>query len=287
MSYFLVPVDFSQEAENAMRYAAALAKHRNAKVKLIHVYPIPLTVPDMPSEIILTEQIMLDARERLDTLVDGLQGSDVAVETAAVAGTPGTEILYEAEQTHPALIAIGTHGGSPKKNRWVGSNALHVIDRAEVPVLAVPESATFKPWKRVCCATDFDYHEISAIKELSTWIQAFDADLILVHVNNGSTQENDNSTAPAYRESFIEKVREVTGIASIQYEYIATNLNLVDELREFAVFHNADVLVMLHRVQKGMSRFWHNSLTKEMSKDLPIALLSFPVAPLEMEEPKS
>lgn len=282
MSTFLVSVDFSPASYNAMRYAIELAKIRQANIELLHVYPIPISAPDAPAEMILGEQIMDDARQRLDALVNGSKDANIKIETKLVAGSAGSEIVYYAEQTHPDLIILGTHGASQKKNRWIGSNTLHVIDRATSPVLAVPENIVAKLWKRICCATDFDYHEIDAIKQLSGWVKLNDAELVLVHINNDNTNDNDRSSA-VYRESFIEKVRQLTGLAAINYEYIATHINLTDELREYAVFSNADVLVMLHHVQKGLSRLWHKSLTKEMAKELPMPLLSYPILDLEME----
>jgi nucleotide-binding universal stress UspA family protein len=282
MSTILVPVDFSPTSLNALRYAVELAKARSANVEVLHAYPIPMGTPDMPVEMILTEEIMADARGRMDALVDDLKSEKVAVNTRLVAGSAAAEIVYLVEQSKPDLVVMGTHGVSAKRNRWLGSNALHVIDRAVVPVLTVPDGATYKPWQRVCCATDFDYHEIDVIREMASWVQLYHAELLLVHINAGNGDHAERN-APAYRESFIEKVRECAGVESVRYEYIFSNIELISQLREFASFNGSDVLVMLHHVQKGLTRLWHRSLTEDMVQQLDVPLLSYPVVKLEME----
>ena len=42
----LVPTDFSEQAENALRVAADLAKKHNASINLLHMVDLPMTLVD-------------------------------------------------------------------------------------------------------------------------------------------------------------------------------------------------------------------------------------------------
>jgi nucleotide-binding universal stress UspA family protein len=48
--HFLVPIDFSQSADQALAYAITLAKRLNARLTLLHVmHIVPMGVTDMGS----------------------------------------------------------------------------------------------------------------------------------------------------------------------------------------------------------------------------------------------
>lgn len=281
MATILVPVDFSSDTDNLIRYAIELAKIRSASLLLLNVYPLPIATPEMPAEMILADEIRDDASQRLETLCESYRNIGITVESKLVAGSPGTETVYLAEHINPELIVMGTRSTAQHRN-WLGSNTLHVLDRARFPLLIVPSGVAFRPWKQVVCGTDFNFHEIDAITHAASWINAFHAELTLVHVDDGGSDEIKNTDA--YRASFVEKVRNLSGVQKIDYNFIAERKDVLDRLQDFSVQHNADVMLMLHKVRKGLARLFERSLTKAMAHDLPVPLLSYPVVEAAVSE---
>ena len=275
MPNILVPVDFSQAGDGIVRYAVDLARHVNGSLTLLNVYPLPIATPEMPAEMLLAEEIRTDADQRLRVLADKLTADGVRLETRLVAGSPGSEIVYLSEQLRPDLIVMGSRGAGGSRQTWLGSNTLHVLDRAQVPLLVLPDNPVFQPWQRVVCGTDFNYHELDAIANAAKWLQTPNAELVLLHVNDGGTDELKNTDV--YRASFVEKVRELSGVPNIDYTFIAERNDVLDRLHDYSLQHDANVLLMLHRVRKGLARMFEQSLTKAMAKRLSLPLFSYPV----------
>ena len=48
MKTIIVPTDFSPIATNAMNFAADMAVNINASLMLLHVYQVPVSMPDVP-----------------------------------------------------------------------------------------------------------------------------------------------------------------------------------------------------------------------------------------------
>ncbi len=46
----MIPTDFSEYSNHALKYAVTLAQNFQAKLHLVHVYELPLTYPMLPAE---------------------------------------------------------------------------------------------------------------------------------------------------------------------------------------------------------------------------------------------
>ena len=138
VQHFLVPIDFSLYAEQALDYAITLAQKLQAHVTLLHVIHPPLVAgADMgvwPSRAFLDE---LEAAIRRDmegylahVTAAGLEG-----EMAVVHGIPFHEILETAKKRQVDLIIMGTHGRTGLPHVLLGSVAEKVVRLASCPVL--------------------------------------------------------------------------------------------------------------------------------------------------------
>lgn len=136
--HFLVPIDFSEYANQALDYAITLAGKLGARLTLLHVIqPLPLggvdmgvTLPaayfqDLEAEI---RRDMEAALERVTTA--GLEG-DIAI----VHGVPFHEIIETAKTQQVDLIIMGTHGRTGLQHVFLGSVAEKVVRLAPCPVL--------------------------------------------------------------------------------------------------------------------------------------------------------
>jgi len=136
--HFLVPLDFSEHANQALDYAINLAGKLDARLTLLHVIQsVPLggadmgvTLPyaylqDLEAEIM---QSMESYLARVTTA--GLEGT-----TVVVRGVPFHEILETAKTQLVDLIIMGTHGRTGLQHVLLGSVAEKVVRLAPCPVL--------------------------------------------------------------------------------------------------------------------------------------------------------
>jgi nucleotide-binding universal stress UspA family protein len=136
----LVPTDFSECSDEAVRYGLELARRFDANVHLLHVVHDPATqawagdgfsVPLLE----VVEQWQRDSLERLQTAVPVTDEARVTVQ--AIVGSPALEILRYASAHAVDLIVMGTHGRGGVSHMLVGSIAEKMVRRAPCPVLTV------------------------------------------------------------------------------------------------------------------------------------------------------
>ena len=136
----LVPSDFSECSEAAVRYGLELARRFDAKLHLLHVVYDPALQPWATEGMTLP---LLDAvdqwqKESRQRLIDAVPPADAGrVTVSATIGSPYAEILRYADENDVDLIVMGTHGRSGMSHVLLGSIAEKVVRHAPCPVLTV------------------------------------------------------------------------------------------------------------------------------------------------------
>jgi nucleotide-binding universal stress UspA family protein len=159
--HILVPTDFSDPANHALRYAVEEARLHRATVTLLHVLSAhggtdvyyvtggpelsaqgydPIAggrlagpVPAQPT--VVRRDLNEDAITRLHDMVPDAYRDTWNVETAS--GQPADTIVRIAEERQIDLIVMGTHGRTGLQHVLLGSVAEKVVRLAPCPVLTV------------------------------------------------------------------------------------------------------------------------------------------------------
>ena len=136
----LVPSDFSECSDAALRYGLELARRFNADLHLLHVVQDPVTQPWAAEGFSVPVFEVVDewrarAVERLAAAVPEADRARVTI--VSVVATPYAEILDYAAGHGVDLIVMGTHGRSGVSHLLLGSIAERVVRRAPCPVLTV------------------------------------------------------------------------------------------------------------------------------------------------------
>jgi nucleotide-binding universal stress UspA family protein len=136
----LVPSDFSECSDAAVRYGLELARKFDATLHLLHVVQDPMTMPwaaegfGIPM-LEVVEQWQKEAEARLNAAIPPADRGRVRVSSAVA--SPYPEILRFAAQNGVDLIVMGTHGRGGVTHLLLGSIAEKVVRRAPCPVLTV------------------------------------------------------------------------------------------------------------------------------------------------------
>jgi nucleotide-binding universal stress UspA family protein len=133
----LVPTDFSETSEAALRYGAELARRFSARLFLLHVpeHPVGAAETEHPTDLLETMQNTAD--DRLPYLLSEAERHELRPECAMRLGTPWEEIVRHAEEHDIDLIVMGTHGRQGLARVLLGSVAETVLRKAPCPVLTV------------------------------------------------------------------------------------------------------------------------------------------------------
>jgi nucleotide-binding universal stress UspA family protein len=141
----LVPTDFSDASESALRYGKAMAEKFGATLHVVHVmedllahaWAAEVYVSSMPQ---LRDEIEKESRLRLGALLTDGERKAFRAETALLAGNPFLEIIRYAKTHGVDLIVMGTHGRGPIAHMLLGSVAEKVVRKSPCPVLTVRET---------------------------------------------------------------------------------------------------------------------------------------------------
>ena len=141
----LVPTDFSDASESALRYGKAMAEKFGASLHVVHVmedllahaWAAEVYVSSMPQ---LRDEIEKESRQRLGALLTDGERKAFRAETALLAGNPFLEIVRYAKAHDVDLIVMGTHGRGPIAHMLLGSVAEKVVRKSPCPVLTVRDS---------------------------------------------------------------------------------------------------------------------------------------------------
>lgn len=122
----LVPMDFSETAAHALRYASALGERFGAHLLVIHA----------------CEWLADEAREELQARAEQCIGANVAFDLRVITGEPLAVILVQVRESGANLVVMGTHGRTGLSRLMFGSVTESVVRFCTVPVIAVNSAAT-------------------------------------------------------------------------------------------------------------------------------------------------
>ena len=114
----LVPIDFTEISENALKYAIGAAKPLGTGICLLHIAD--------------SEEKKITSMEGLEALIYKYEGHGVSLKPITTMGSIFETIAETAEQEGVGIIFMGTHGMKGLQ-RLIGSNALRVITKSKVP----------------------------------------------------------------------------------------------------------------------------------------------------------
>ena len=136
----MIPTDFSEYANHALKYAVTMAQSFQAKLYLMHVYDLPLTSPMLPAEpypTVTRTQQQHEEEKNLNRLVEELRATGVDAEPVFELGRPYMEIVRSAKELDVDLVILATHGRKGLSHLIFGSTAEKVVRLSPCPVLTI------------------------------------------------------------------------------------------------------------------------------------------------------
>ena len=131
IQHLLVPLDFSGQSRQALRYAVPLAQKFIARIHLVHVLRPPGKVT--PGEL---SRLRHAAIKRLGEM-SALLPPRLRAGNAVLVGDPADQILQLTRRNDIDLIVLTTNGRTGLKRVLAGSTAERIIRRASCPVFSI------------------------------------------------------------------------------------------------------------------------------------------------------
>ena len=270
MERLLVATDFSLPADNAVSYAANLAKFFSAELVLVHAYTLPVGSYDTLYPLNLLAETRSYAEGHLNTMKEELIRDNYDFGITCFVG-PGTvhDIVKEALSLYPAdLIIMGMVGDAGKiKEHLIGSNTLHLSKKFDLPILVVPEGVTYQKIQRVGLAYDMDGGpDDQLLYSARDLAQIFNAELEVVTVKKSEEGLTWNSPE---NYTFIDQV-----LKNVKHK----NVHISDKRADLALeyyfkFHETDLILVKPRKLGIFQTLFSGSLTKHLAFHIQVPLL--------------
>ena len=136
----LCPVDFDDNAANAIKEAGALARLMKATVCLLHV----VWINPLATEGFVLGELQESQSKHARTKVAEMANRDLAgvdYEINVKIGDPGETVLATEKELNADLVVMATHGRHGLTRLVLGSVAEKIVRESTVPVLTIRSHA--------------------------------------------------------------------------------------------------------------------------------------------------
>lgn len=280
----LVPIDFSETADNALQVAAAMASRHEASIHLLHVvqphpYVDPIGVHGPISGI--EQMLMIDANKNLERYrIDIQKNNGIKVITHVELGTVAVCISNYVINNHKDLVVMGSHGVSGWNEFLLGSNAMATIKGCSCPVLTIPSS--FK--KRTFDSVLYPIRNVEGAVEKYQYIK----DIIQ---KNGSKIHllsllmSDEAYRPRIQAGMMNEVLSAIGNNSTHISSETQQCtDIAAKVLEVAHSRNDDMMIINATLDRHWFNFFIGSYTRKIVNHSKIPVLS--VKPSLIHDPE-
>ncbi|HEY9185308.1 MAG TPA: universal stress protein [Salegentibacter sp.] len=265
MKKILVPTDFSDQAENALKVAAQLARKFDSEIYLLHMLELPLQLIDpvqgsnahnLPESIFF----MKLAHQRFSKLMAKPYLKDLKVKETVLFHQAFDGIKEVSEERQCDLIVMGSHGASGFKEMFIGSNTEKVVRSSTIPVLVIKKDQPEFNIKDFVFATDANEANRHTLKHADEIAKKLSANLHLLFIN---TPNNFITSTEAYEmlERFITG-SQVDGDKIKLHVYSDTSVE--KGILNFARNLDAGLIGISTHGRKGIAHFFNGSISEDL-----------------------
>ena len=196
MKKIVIPTDFSENAFNALKYAAELFRHDQCEFFLLHAYADEVYANDITSEDILLknkEAVKKNSEKEIDKLIRKLEqqfsNPRHTFKASSAFGLLVDEVNDLVEKENADLIITSTRGKTNDRRLTFGSNTLQIIKYVQCPVLSIPEDFKYTDPKRILFPTNYMLpYQKRELKLVGDLARVFGIEVQMLHVSRFATE---------------------------------------------------------------------------------------------------
>jgi len=285
MKTFLIPVDFSESTLVTCKHAIYLTEKKNTRFFLFHIYPSQIIVPDSSfpvgidndaffnTEFIETlrkqaEENIVKLRTEILDLSKAEGYANIEVSYFVAGGDPEWEIQNICEEIKPDLIVIGSEGEG-RKGFLEGSMAENIMNRANVPVIAVPGTFKKDQMQNIMYATNFSKMDVETLNKV---LKLFDYFNVVVHVTHFQFDEKDEKSKILMGE--LEQAFEKEKLMGKMTFNLVPTADKSDVLAIFTEKYEIDLIAFLSHKRNFFQNLFSNKINKKDFFKLNLPMLA-------------
>lgn len=274
MKKILVPTDFSDQAENALKVAVQLARAHNAEIYLLHIIEIPLHEVDaMSSHSDLPEALffMKLAHKKFENILSKDYLQDVKVHETVDFHEIFKGVFHNCTKHNIDLVIMGSNGVSGLKEMLIGSNTEKIVRTSKTPVLVVKkEHETFNV-NNFVFASDFKDESKATYKKAIEFANILGSKIHLLTVN----------TPNKFMTSELANERMLRFANSSKFSNYTMNIyndmTIEKGIMNFSQSIKADLIGMSTHGRQGISHFFNGSISEDLVNHAKRPVVTFKI----------
>jgi len=258
----ILPTDLSPMADNALRYAIHFCA--KSKVQLSVIY-----IDEKKEESNTFTNEKGNFSTAFKNYADKWSTAPTNINFVYGTGNADEQIENYLSQNKHNLMLIGTKGKSNISDMLFGSVSQKIIRQTNLPVLAIPQHATFEQIEHIAFATDLKEMEGQALAQLDDFAKLFDANFHFIHIIQEATRSFQST-----KTNFKLSVDEVLG--EDQFDIISIkNVDVIEGLNSYTQQNDVDIIALLRHQKSNLNKLFTISYTEKLSKHSKIPVLIF------------
>ena len=270
MGPIIVTTNFSKLSNNAVEYAASIAKLFNKKLILFNAFQIPLHASNTLLTATSINNLMQYNIDSLEATALSLKKEfNISVEYECSYFELENKVDLLMEKFNASLLVMGMSDKSLEQN-LLGNPTTTLISMKKFPVLAVPIHAKFKGIKKILFACDLmqdlPLKTLARLRQISSDLKS---EVTVFYVDEKIDELKLNAKTLSNINAELEDVTYL-------YKNIKSD-TIIEEIHKEIKKSNSELLVMIPKAYGFWESLIHKSKTRVMASGLDIPLLSIPV----------
>jgi nucleotide-binding universal stress UspA family protein len=278
MKNILLPTDFSDVSLNAIEYAVQLFRDEDCVFYVLNTYePVALYSataygmdPALNTDI--GEIFKKTSEKQVQKIIDkvALKYPDIkhAFQGVSSFNMLKAEVEELVEDHAIDVIIMGTNGASGLKEVFIGSQTMHVIKYAKIPVIGVPAGYSYRSPKDILFTTDFktDIHQ-KGLALLEDLCSKNTSRLIFLNVFQGVQLTEKQIKNQQALGDFFKRDAHITQTVK--------EAEVLDAMEEFQSKHSIELLVLVHNKHNFFENLLFTPMVQKIvhHSDVPFLIL--------------
>ena len=278
MKRILLPTDFSINAYNAVSYAFNLFKNEACTFYLLHTYTPAVYqteyVLHSPGQIGLGDVYQTEAMEQMEELKKQLErefsNSKHTLVTHVAFNTLVDEILDSSEQEHADYIIMGTKGATGAKEVFLGTHAVHVLNKSKIPVIVVPDGFEFEKPVEILFPTDLEVpYPPEQLAPLVTVAKEHGSSIEVLHISTGYELTEE-------QEANKKQLDKTLGdVAHLFHE--SASQPIIEGIGKFQMTKHMNMLAMIRNKHTFIERLFIEPVIQKIGYHVSIPFMVIPI----------
>ena len=276
MKSILLPTDFSRNSMNAIYFAMNLFKEQECDFYVLNVQKASSFISDdmmaVTSSATIYSTIVDAAKKSIENVISKIKAefnNDKHSFYSLIDYDNFTDAINQVSENHSIdLILMGTKGASGLEKALFGSNTVHVIQRCDKPILAIPNGCKFSDLSKIVFATtNLKPFVIEELQTLKDFVDTYNSQLSILHI-----ADQNHATYKAFDNSVLYD----TYFEEAKHDYIdSISKDMFNEIHGYNLTNDTKMLVVKNKKHSFLGRLFskHGLETLAFKIDIPFLVL--------------